>query len=230
MSVTRLERNPTIKAEITQREFREAVPAGFLAYPVSQAADITAFMADCVPVGDEQLPMIEQTVDIVRRFNRTYRPVLVEPKALLSEISRLIEIDGQNKMSKSLGNAIYLSDSTDVVAQKVRSMYTDPAHIHVDQPGKVENNPVFEYLDAFATDKSVVEDLKRRYRAGGLGDVTVKNYLVDVLESFLQPIRSRRAIFASDLGEVKSYSVKMGQKKGAFVQARHYAWCAKPCG
>jgi tryptophanyl-tRNA synthetase len=198
VSVTRLQRNPTIKDEIKYRGFGEGVPAGFLVYPISQAADITAFMADCVPVGDEQLPMIEQTVEIVRRFNRIYAPVLIEPQALLSQVSRLVGTDGQHKMSKSLNNAIFLSDSADAVLQKVRSMYTDPAHIHVDQPGRVEGNPVFLYLDALEADKTVVDDLKQKYQAGGLGDVAVKKYLVDIIENFLEPIRKRRAMFASD--------------------------------
>jgi tryptophanyl-tRNA synthetase len=202
VSVNRLQRNPTIKDEIRSRKFGESVPAGFLVYPISQAADITAFMADCVPVGAEQLPMIEQTVEIVRRFNRIYSPVLIEPQALLSQVSRLVGTDGQHKMSKSLNNAIFLSDSADVVAQKVRSMYTDPAHIHVDQPGEVEGNPVFIYLDALEADKAVVDDLKQKYQAGGLGDVTVKKYLVDIIENFLEPIRKRRMMFASDPAQV----------------------------
>jgi tryptophanyl-tRNA synthetase len=202
VSVTRLQRNPTIKDEIKYRGFGEGVPAGFLVYPISQAADITAFMADCVPVGDEQLPMIEQAVEIVRRFNRVYAPILIEPKALLSEVSRLVGTDGQRKMSKSLNNAIFLSDSADVVLQKVRSMYTDPAHIHVYQPGKVEGNPVFIYLDALEADKAVVDELKQQYQAGGLGDMTVKNYLVDIIENFLKPIRQRRTMFASDPAQV----------------------------
>jgi tryptophanyl-tRNA synthetase len=202
VSVNRLQRNPTIKDEIHHRGFHDVVPAGFLVYPVSQAADIAGFMADCVPVGDEQLPMIEQSVEIVRRFNRLYAPVFVEPKALLSDVSRLVGTDGQHKMSKSLNNAIFLSDSADVVAQKVRAMYTDPDHINADQPGKVEGNPVFIYLDAFCPDRQAVDDLKRRYQAGGLGDVAVKKYLVDVLETFLQPIRERREQFAADPAEV----------------------------
>ncbi|MEO8610645.1 MAG: tryptophan--tRNA ligase [Chloroflexota bacterium] len=202
VSVSRLQRNPTIKDEIRYRGFDDAVPAGFLVYPVSQTADIAGFMADCVPVGDEQLPMIEQAIEIVHRFNRLYAPVLVEPKALLSNMSRLVGTDGHHKMSKSLNNAIFLSDSADVVVQKVRAMYTDPDHIRADQPGKVEGNPVFIYLDAFCQDQPAVDDLKRRYQAGGLGDVVVKKYLVDVLETFLQPIRERRAQFAADPAEV----------------------------
>lgn len=202
VSVSRLQRNPTIKDEIKQRGFEQRLPAGFLVYPVSQAADIAGFMADCVPVGDDQLPIIEQTIEIVRRFNQVYAPVLVEPAAMLNSYSRLVGTDGQQKMSKSLNNAIFLSDAVDVVAQKVRQMYTDPNHIHIDQPGQVEGNPVFIYLDAFAPDKTVVDDLKARYQAGGLGDVVVKRYLLEVLEAFLAPIRAHRQKFASDPAEV----------------------------
>ena len=202
VSVNRLNRNPTVKDEIEQRGFHSSVPAGFLIYPVSQAADIAAFGAHRVPVGDDQLPMIEQTVEIVRRFNHIYAPVLVEPKAQLSNTVRLIGTNAQGKMSKSQGNAIFLSDSADMVRQKVRSMYTDPHHLRVEQPGKVEGNPVFMYLDAFDPDKHEVDELKRRYRAGGLGDVTVKNYLFEVLDAQLTPIRARRAVYASDPGAV----------------------------
>jgi tryptophanyl-tRNA synthetase len=202
VSVSRVGRNPTVKDEIQQRGFEESVPTGFFVYPVSQAADIAGFMADLVPVGDDQLPMIELTAEIVRRFNRLYAPVLVEPKALLSNVLRLVGTDGQGKMSKSQGNAIFLSDPADVVAQKVRGMYTDPNHIHVSQPGQVDGNPVFIYLDAFAEDKTMVADLKRRYAAGGLGDVAVKKVLLDVLEALLKPIRERRAAYAADPAEV----------------------------
>jgi tryptophanyl-tRNA synthetase len=226
VSVNRLQRNPTIKDEIIHRGFQDVVPAGFLVYPVSQAADIAGFRADCVPVGDEQLPMIEQTVEIVRRFNRLYAPVLVEPKALLSDVSRLVGTDGQHKMSKSLNNAIFLSDSADVVAQKVRAMYTDPNHIRADQPGKVEGNPVFIYLDAFCKDRDMVADLKRSYQAGGLGDVAVKKYLVEVLETFLQPIREHRAQYAADPAQVMRL-LHDGTEKGrarvneTLTQVRH---------
>lgn len=226
VSVNRLQRNPTIKDEIVHRGFRDVVPAGFLVYPVSQAADIAGFMADCVPVGDEQLPMIEQTVEIVRRFNRLYATVLIEPHALLSDVSRLVGTDGQHKMSKSLNNAIFLSDSADVVAQKVRSMYTDPNHIRAEQPGKVEGNPIFIYLDAFCTDRDMVADLKRRYQAGGLGDVLLKKYLIEVLESFLQPIRERRAQYAADPAQVMRL-LHDGTEKGrgrvneTLTQVRH---------
>lgn len=198
VTLSRLERNPTVKSEMKQRGFGGNVPAGFLTYPVSQAADIAAFKADLVPVGEDQLPMIEQTVEIIRKFNKIYSPVLVEPKALISKISRLPGIDGKAKMSKSLGNAIYLSDSTDVVAKKVMAMYTDPKHIHVENPGRVEGNVVFTYLDAFDSDLKEIEKLKKQYRRGGLGDVAIKKRLIEVLENFLTPIRKKRAEFAKN--------------------------------
>ncbi len=168
-------------------------------YPVSQTADITAFKAEIVPVGDDQIPMIEQCVEIVRKFNRMYKKdVLVEPKAIVPVIARLPGIDGKAKMSKSLNNGIYLSDSADDVAKKVKSMYTDPSHLRVEDPGKVEGNPVFVYLDAFATDTARVEEMKAHYARGGLGDSVVKKYLLDVLQAFLDPIRERRSHFAKD--------------------------------
>jgi hypothetical protein len=178
------------------------MPAGFFVYPVSQAADITAFGAHLVPVGADQIPMIEQTVEIVRRFNRLYGPVLVEPDALVPDVGRLPGTDGATKMGKSLGNAIFLSDPADVVAGKVMDMFTDPGHLRVADPGRVEGNPVFAYLDAFDPDTSAVAELKARYRAGGLGDVALKRRLIEVLEGFLGPIRSRRAAFAEDLEPV----------------------------
>jgi len=198
VSVARLRRNPTVKEEMRQKGFGADMPAGFFVYPVSQAADITAFKAHLVPVGDDQLPMIEQTVEIVRRFNRLFGPILVEPSALVSEQPRLPGTDGLSKMGKSLGNAIFLSDPTDVVARKIRGMYTDPSHVRADQPGTVEGNPVFSYLDAFDPERSTVEELKRRYRAGGLGDVALKERLIEVLERFLAPIRERRKAFAGE--------------------------------
>lgn len=199
----RLKHNPTVKLEIQQKGYGEEIPAGFMVYPVSQAADITAFKANLVPVGDDQLPMIEQCVEIVRKFNRLYKTdVLVEPEMVTSPIARLPGIDGKAKMSKSLGNAIYLSDSADEVAKKVKRMYTDPTHLHVEDPGKVEGNPVFTYLDAFAPDKTKVAELKAHYRRGGLGDSVVKKYLLEVLQTFLEPIRQSRAEFARDPGHV----------------------------
>ncbi len=206
VSISRLERNPTVKTEIKQKSFAGHVPTGFVIYPISQAADITAFMADIVPVGEDQLPMIEQTREIVRSFNSTYKSqVLIEPKALTPKDSiacRLPGIDGSAKMSKSLKNGIYLADDVDVLKAKVMSMYTDPNHIHVSDPGKVEGNTVFSYLDAFASDKDKVAELKAQYRAGGLGDIKVKNYLFETLNELLEPIRNKRNDLAKDPGAV----------------------------
>ncbi len=199
----RLKHNPTVKQEIQQKGFGESVPAGFMIYPISQAADITAFKADLVPVGEDQLPMIEQTNEVVRHFNRIYNcSVLVEAKALIPDTGRLPGIDGKAKMSKSLGNCIYLSESADTLAKKVKGMYTDPGHLRVEDPGKVEGNPVFTYLDAFDPDKEAVEALKAHYRKGGLGDGTVKKRLLEVLEAFLSPIRKRREELAKEPKEV----------------------------
>jgi tryptophanyl-tRNA synthetase len=195
----RLKHNPTVKQEILQKGYGESVPAGFMVYPISQAADITAFKADLVPVGEDQLPMIEQTNEVVRHFNRIYKTdVLVEAEALIPPLARLPGIDGKAKMSKSLGNCIYLSDSADAVAKKVKGMYTDPGHLRVEDPGKVEGNPVFTYLDAFDPDSAQVEELKAHYQRGGLGDSVVKKRLLDVLQTFLEPIRSRREHYARD--------------------------------
>ncbi len=195
----RLKHNPTVKLEIQQKGYGEEVPAGFMIYPVNQAADITIFKANFVPVGDDQIPVIEQTVELVRKFNRTYKTdVLVEPKALIASIARLPGTDGKAKMSKSLGNAIFLSDTADEVMKKVKMMYTDPGHLRVEDPGKVEGNPVFTHLDAFGTDKAKIEELKEHYRRGGLGDSIVKKYLLEVLQTFLEPIRKRREELAKD--------------------------------
>lgn len=205
----RLKHNPTVKLEIQQKGYGEEVPAGFMVYPVSQAADITAFKADIVPVGDDQIPMIEQTVELVRKFNRLYqKEVFVEPQAVVPPIARLPGIDGKAKMSKSLGNAIYLSDSADEVAKKVKGMYTDPNHLRVEDPGKVEGNPVFLYLDAFAKDRAKVEEMKAHYTRGGLGDSVVKRYLMEVLQELLEPIRQRRQEFAKDPHSVWSMLFK----------------------
>lgn len=200
VTVSRLKRNPTVKAEIHQKEMGETVTAGFLMYPISQAADITCVQANLVPVGEDQLPMIEQTNEIVRAFNRIYKTdVLKEVEGRVPKIGgRLPGTDGQAKMGKSLGNAIYLSDSADVVAQKVKGMYTDPNHLRVSDPGKVEGNPVFTYLDVFDPDTAAVAELKAHYERGGLGDSVVKKRLLDVLEAFLAPIRERRQQFAKD--------------------------------
>jgi len=205
VTVSRLSRNPTVKTEIQQRGFGESIPAGFLMYPVSQAADITFVKATLVPVGEDQLPVIEQTHEIVRAFNRIYKTdVLVEPQALISKCARLPGIDGKSKMSKSTGNAIFLSDSADSVAQKVRSMYTDPEHLRVTDPGKVEGNTVFTYLDIFDTRKDEIEELKAHYRKGGLGDMVLKKRLTEVLNNFLDPIRTRREELAQDPAYVMS--------------------------
>jgi len=219
VTLSRLERNPTVKDEMKQKGFGGNLPAGFLMYPVSQAADIAAFRADLVPVGVDQLPMIEQTVEIVKKFNKIYKPVLVEPKSLVSKISRLPGIDGKEKMGKSLGNAINLSDSSDVVAKKVMSMYTDPRHIHVEDPGKVEGNIVFTYLEAFDPDKKTVEELKRQYRRGGLGDVAIKKRLIEVLENFLSPIRKKRAKFAKNPKAVMKI-LEEGTKKARIITSQ----------
>ncbi len=202
VTVNRLKRNPTVKTEIAQKEFGESVPAGFLMYPVSQAADITIVKAELVPVGQDQLPMIEQTNEIVRAFNRIYNTnILVETEALIPKFARLPGIDGKAKMSKSLNNAIYLSDDADILAQKVKQMYTDPGHIKVSDPGKIEGNVVFTYLDVFDPDTNEVQKLKEQYQKGGLGDSVVKKRLLDILEAFISPIRERRKKLAQD----KSY-------------------------
>ena len=201
VTVARLERNPTVKTEIKQKNFKDSIPVGFLNYPVSQAADITAFKATVVPVGDDQEPMLEQTREIVRTFNRVYNTdILVEPKGYFPPKGqgRLPGLDGNAKMSKSLGNAIYLSDDAKTVRKKVMSMYTDPNHIHVEDPGQVEGNTVFTYLDVFAPDKDKVAELKEQYQKGGLGDVKIKRYLNKVLEEELGPIRERREKFAQN--------------------------------
>lgn len=199
----RLKHNPTVKQEIVQKGYGESVPAGFMVYPVSQAADITAFKADLVPVGEDQLPMIEQTNEIVRHFNRIYKTqTLTECQALIPKMARLPGTDGKAKMSKSIGNCIYLGDSSDAVAKKVKGMYTDPGHLRVEDPGKVEGNPVFTYLDAFDTDTEGLEAMKAHYQRGGLGDSIVKKRLLDALQAFLEPIRKRREEFAKDPAQV----------------------------
>lgn len=218
VTVSHLRQNPTVKAEIAQKGYGESVPAGFFVYPVSQAADITAFGASVVPVGDDQLPMIEQTAEIVRRFGRLYAPVLTEPRALLSATPRLPGLDGKAKMSKSLGNAIFLKDPADELARKVRGMYTDPLHLRAEDPGTVEGNPVFAYLDAFDPDRAGVLALKDHYRRGGLGDVKVKRHLLDVLEGVLGPIRARREEVARDPEFVREM-LRDGTARGREVAA-----------
>jgi len=199
VSVARLERNPTIKDEIRARGFGRDIPAGFLCYPVAQAADITAFKASVVPVGEDQAPLIEQTNEIVRRVNgQIGRAVLVEAAAVIPQVGRLPGIDGKTKMSKSQGNALLLSASPDDIKRAVHLMYTDPGHLRASDPGRVEGNVVFTYLDAFDADADGVAELKAHYRRGGLGDKAVKQRLEAVLEELLAPIRERRAAFARD--------------------------------
>ena len=214
VTVSRLQRNPTVKSEIKMRNFEASIPVGFFTYPISQAADITAFKATTVPVGEDQLPMLEQTKEIVRKFNSVYGDTLIEPDILLPENQaclRLPGIDGKAKMSKSLGNCIYLSDEEDVIKKKVMSMFTDPNHLRVEDPGQVEGNPVFIYLDAFCKDEYFEEfwpeyknldELKAHYQRGGLGDVKVKKFLNKVLQAELAPIRARRKEWEQKLPEV----------------------------
>ncbi|EMB9091917.1 tryptophan--tRNA ligase [Klebsiella michiganensis] len=201
VTVARVERNPTVKNEIAQKGFSRSLPVGFLAYPISQAADITAFKAELVPVGDDQLPMIEQTNEIVHKMNSlTTTPILQHCKALLSDVSRLPGIDGNAKMSKSLGNTLTLSASEEEIHRAVSAMYTDPNHLRVADPGQVEGNVVFTYLDAFHADKAFVADMKAHYRRGGLGDRQCKNALETCLQELLAPIRERRATYIQDKG------------------------------
>ena len=214
VSVSRVQRNPTVKTEIKMRNFEANIPLGFFCYPVSQAADIAAFKATTVPAGEDQEPMLELTRELVRRFNQVYAPVLVEPEILLPENStarRLPGTDGKEKMSKSLGNCIYLSDDADTVWQKVRSMYTDPTHVNLKDPGHVEGNAVFTYLDAFSTDKDFaqywpefqnLDELKEAYKKGGIGDMKCKKLLNLVLQDILEPIRKRRHEYEQDIPEI----------------------------
>ena len=216
VTLARLQRNPTVKSEIKQKGFSAYVPAGFLMYPVSQAADITAFKADTVPVGEDQLPVIEQTNEIIRKFNSIYGNVLVETNALLSTTTRLPGLDGKAKMSKSLNNGIYLSDSVDVVKQKIMSMYTDPNHLKISDPGQVKGNMVFTYLDAFDTDTNKVRELKEDYTKGGLGDMVLKKYLLEVLDNILSPIRTKRE-YLSQNKEAVFEILKSGSDKAKNV-------------
>ncbi len=224
VTVARLQRNPTVKNEIIQRNFEASIPVGFFTYPISQAADITAFKATTVPVGEDQEPMIEQAREIVRKFNSVYGEALVEPQILLPENEaclRLPGTDGHAKMSKSLGNCIYLADEPDVIKKKIMSMYTDPDHIRVEDPGKIEGNTVFTYLDAFCNDDHFarylpdyanLDELKDHYQRGGLGDVKVKKFLNNVMQETLEPIRLRRQEYQKNIGYV--YEVL---KKGSEV-------------
>lgn len=221
VTVSRLQRNPTVKSEIQLRNFEASIPVGFFTYPISQAADITAFKATTVPVGEDQLPMIEQTREIVRKFNSIYDEVLVEPDVLLPENAacmRLPGTDGKAKMSKSLGNCIYLADAEEDVKKKIMSMYTDPTHIQISDPGHIEGNCVFTYLDAFSNPQHFEEylpeyksldELKEHYQRGGLGDVKIKKFLNNVIQEELAPIRARRAVFEKDIPAVYDI-LKMG--------------------
>ena len=214
VTVSRLQRNPTVKTEIQMRNFETSIPVGFFTYPISQAADITAFQATTVPAGEDQKPMIEQAVEIARRFNYIYGETLVEPNILLPDNAaclRLPGTDGKAKMSKSLGNCIFLSDTADEVKQKIRSMYTDPTHLRVSDPGNVEGNTVFTYLDAFCLPEHFgrylpeyanLDELKDHYRRGGLGDVKVKNFLNAIMEETLEPVRAKRKEFEKDIPAV----------------------------
>ena len=224
VSISRLERNPTVKTEIKQKNFGEGVPSGFVFYPISQAADITAFKATHVPAGEDQLPMIELTREISRSFNQTYNvDLLVEPEIILSKEGierRLPGINGMNaKMSKSLNNGIYLADSFEEMRAKVMKMYTDPDHIRVEDPGKIEGNVVFAYLDVFAEDKEKVAEMKAHYQKGGLGDVTVKKYLVEEMDKVLKPIRERREELAKNPEAIYEI-LRKGSEKAEKVAAQ----------
>jgi len=221
VTVARLQRNPTVKTEIKQKGFNQSIPAGFFIYPVSQAADITAFKAKFVPVGEDQLPMIEQTNEIVRSFNRIYgKDVLVEAEALVSqgESARLPGTDGQSKMSKSIGNVILLRDNEDVLRKRIMAMFTDPKHLRVEDPGRVKGNPVFTYLDAFDPDIESLQTMKDHYSRGGLGDVEVKQRLFEVLSAELEPIRKRREELAKDPAVIMDI-LKQGTDKAREVAA-----------
>ncbi|WP_347297715.1 tryptophan--tRNA ligase [Dolosigranulum savutiense] len=221
VTTSRLERNPTVKSEIQQKNFNQSVPVGFYVYPISQVADITAFKATHVPVGDDQQPMIEQAREVARDFNRIYgRDVLVEPEIILPPKGqgRLVGIDGKGKMSKSLNNGIYLSDSADEIQKKVMSMFTDPNHIRIEDPGQVEGNVVFTYLDVFADDQEKVQELKDHYERGGLGDVKIKRYLNEILQAKLKPIRERREELAANPDYVMNM-LKEGSEKAEKIAA-----------
>lgn len=230
VTVSRLQRNPTVKAEIQMRNFEASIPVGFFTYPISQAADITAFKANVVPVGEDQLPMLEQTKEIVRKFNSVYGDTLVEPEILLPENQaclRLPGTDGKAKMSKSLGNCIYLSEEPDEIQKKVFSMFTDPTHIKVSDPGKLEGNTVFTYLDAFCRpeyfaeflpDYANLQELKDHYTRGGLGDMKVKRFLNSVLQAELEPIRNRRKEYQKDIPYVYEILKKGSEKAEAVAE------------
>ncbi len=234
VTVSRLQRNPTVKSEIQMRNFEASIPVGFFTYPISQAADITAFKATTVPVGEDQMPMLEQTREIVHKFNSVYGETLVEPEILLPDNKaclRLPGTDGKAKMSKSLGNCIYLADTEEEVRKKIMSMFTDPNHLRVEDPGQVEGNPVFIYLDAFSRqehfarflpDYANLDELKDHYRRGGLGDVKVKKFLNNVMQSELAPIRERRKQWEKDIPAVYEI-LRQGSQKAQQVAAQTLA-------
>jgi len=222
-TISRLQQNPTVKSEIKEKGFEKSVPAGFLMYPVSQAADIAAFGAHFVPVGEDQLPMIEQTNEIVEKFNRLYGPIFNKVEAMVPKSktgARLPGLDGKAKMSKSLNNAIYLSDSKEEIEKKVMQMYTDPEHIHVEQPGKVKGNVVFTYLDVFDKDKKEVKKLKTQYEQGGLGDVVIKKRLAEILNDIIAPIRERRENLAKNPYERKLHTKHLTGKLSGLYSFR----------
>jgi len=217
VTVSRVERNPTVKDEIRQRGFEKSLPLGFFMYPVSQAADILIVKGELVPVGEDQIPHVEQTREVARSFNRIYQDIFPEPKALVdTEYGRLKGLDGKDKMSKSLGNVIYLKDDKKTVEEKIKGMYTDPNRIHATDPGKVEGNPVFSYHDAFNEDKEEVKDLKERYQKGKVGDVEVKEKLAKAINSFLDPIREERVKFEESPKKVREILIE-GTKKTKMV-------------
>lgn len=229
VTLARLKRNPTVKSEMKDKGFGEDVPAGFLSYPVSQAADILFARATEIPVGEDQLPVIEQTNELVRKFNSIYGEFFNEVKPVLSDVSRLVGIDGQAKASKSLNNAIYLSDEDDVIAKKVMSMYTDPTHLKVEDPGKVEGNVVFTYLTVFDKNNEEVEELKKQYRKGGLGDVVLKKRLIKVLQDLIGPIRERRKVLEKDKKAVMKI-VEKGTKQVQKIAKKHMDEMKKKMG
>lgn len=221
VTLARLLRNPTVKSELEMREFGNSIPSGFLNYPISQAADITAFSASLIPVGDDQLPMLEQTNEIVRHINHFFNTdILKECKPILSKVTRLPGIDGGAKMSKSLGNCIYLADDKETVSKKIMSMFTDPGHLRVEDPGKVEGNPVFTYLDAFDPDKEELEAWKAHYRKGGLGDVKVKRRLEKIMQAELTPIRERRLAIAQKPKQIMEMLLESSRETRKVAQAK----------
>ncbi len=231
LTLNQVERNPTVKEEIRQKNFENKIPVGFLIYPVSQAADITAFGADLVPVGADQIPMIEDTNFIVRKFNSTYKTdILKEAEAMVPEnFSRLVGLDGKAKMSKSLGNAIYLKDDSETLFKKIKQMYTDPNHLKVEDPGEIEGNVVFTYLDAFDDDTKTVQELKDHYSRGGLGDMKVKKYLYEVMEHKFKDIREKRAELAKDIFQIEQI-VKEGTERAQDITSSFMVKIKKSMG